>query len=154
MKAGKPALKSPHNSHLFTVEEANRTLPLVRAIVADLAKLSHEVLERRRRLSLLMTGRDEASTGRSHDPYREELVQIEEEVEKDSRQLQEYANELRALGIQPASGAEGLVDFPAVVEGRQAFLSWKLGETQVAHWHEPGSNSRRKPLGCKGVRIA
>lgn len=31
----------------------------------------------------------------------------------------------------------GLVDFPAIVDGREAFLCWQLGEPQVAYWHPP-----------------
>ncbi|MCH7995740.1 MAG: DUF2203 family protein, partial [Planctomycetes bacterium] len=47
----------------FTVEEANKALPLVRAIVDDLARLSREVIERRERLSVLMDGREEDERG-------------------------------------------------------------------------------------------
>jgi len=128
---------------LFTVEEANAALPLVRAIVADLAGLSREVIDRRRRLSLLLDGR----AADSGDPYREELVQIVEELDKDSRRLREYAEELRALGVEPTSGPEGLVDFPAVVDGRKVRLCWKLGEPEVCHWHEVDAGFReRRPL--------
>jgi hypothetical protein len=128
---------------LFTVEEANAALPLVRAIVADLAGLSREVIDRRRRLSLLLDGR----TADSGDPYREELVQIVGELDKDSRCLREYAEELRALGVEPTSGPQGLVDFPAVVDGRNVRLCWKLGEPEVCYWHEVDAGFReRRPL--------
>ena len=42
---------------IFTVESANASLPLVRAIVKDLAQLSREVVERRERLALLLAAR-------------------------------------------------------------------------------------------------
>ncbi len=117
---------------LFTVEQANAVLPLVRAITADLVQLSREVMERRERLVLLTAGRS-TSAG---DPYSEELAQIEEELEKDSQQLQAYVDELRELGVEPKSGPEGLVDFPCLVDDRLVFLCWKLGEGEVTHWHE------------------
>jgi hypothetical protein len=117
---------------LFTVEQANAVLPLVRAITQDLVQLSREVLERRERLALLSGGRK--STAK--DPYSEELRQIEEELDKDSEQLEAYAEELRELGVEPKSGAEGLVDFPSLMDGRIVFLCWKLGESEVTHWHE------------------
>ena len=44
---------------IFTVEEANRALPLVRAIVADLQALYLELVERQRRLDHLAAGRDD-----------------------------------------------------------------------------------------------
>ena len=62
----------------FTVQEANAALPLVRAIVRDLTELSREVIQRRERLSMLLAGRDRES----YDPYREELLQIEDELKE------------------------------------------------------------------------
>jgi len=118
---------------LFTVEQANAVLPLVRAITADLVQLSREVMERRERLAFL-TGR--RAGGPAKDPYSEELAQIEEELEKDSAQLQAYVDELSALGVEPKSGPEGLVDFPCLMDDRIVFLCWKLGEAEVTHWHE------------------
>ena len=117
---------------LFTVEQANAALPLVRAITTDLARMSREVLERRERLALLSAGRGSGAK----DLYSEELAQIEEELDKDSEQLQTYVDELVALGVEPKSGPEGLVDFPAMMDDRIVFLCWKLGEPEVLHWHE------------------
>lgn len=117
---------------LFTLEQANAVLPLVRAITTDLANLSREVIERRERLSLLSARRPPAS----RDMYGEELAQIQEELEKDGQQLQEYVQELRDLGVEPKNGPEGLIDFPSLLDGRIVFLCWKLGEAEVLHWHE------------------
>jgi hypothetical protein len=117
---------------LFTVEQANAVLPLVRAITSDLVRLSREVTERRERLALLSAGR----SATAKDPYTEELAQIEEELDKDTEQLQAYVEELRELGVEPKSGPEGLVDFPSMIDERLVFLCWKLGENEVLHWHE------------------
>lgn len=116
----------------FTVAEANATLPLVKAIASDLARLSRDVTERRERLSMLMGGRDREA----HDLYSEELAQIEDELERDGEQLQEYVEELRQLGVEPKNGPEGLVDFPTVIDGRPAYLCWKLGEAEILYWHD------------------
>ena len=118
---------------IFTVEEANRALPLVRAIVTDLANLSSAVIERRQRLAHLTGGRKPNVEG--GDPYRDELVQIEEELEKESAKLHEYVDELRQLGVEPKNGPEGLVDFPAMIDGQLVFLCWKLGEPEILYWH-------------------
>ncbi len=127
----------------FTVSEANATLPLVRVIVGDLAALSREVIERRRRLSFLMAGRDP----NDGDLYHQELVQIEDELEKDKRQLREYVEELRAIGVELINGPEGLVTFPSTLEDRKVCLSWKLGEREVLYWHPPGAAvADRRPL--------
>jgi hypothetical protein len=117
---------------LFTVEQANAALPLVRAITSDLVRMSREVLERRERLALLSAGR----AAGAKDLYSEELAQIEEELDKDSQQLQAFVDELLALGVEPKSAPEGLVDFPSMMDDRLVFLCWKLGESEVLHWHE------------------
>lgn len=117
---------------LFTVEQANAALPLVRAITSDLVTLAREIQERRERLSMLLAGHQQSAK----DPYAEELAQIEEELDKDGQQLEVYADELRALGVEPKSATEGLVDFPAMIDDRLVYLCWRLGEPEVLYWHE------------------
>jgi hypothetical protein len=117
---------------VFTPAEADATLPLVRAIVSDLVELSCELAERRQRLSLLSGGK----AGNPHDPYHEELVQVQKDMEKDTLRLCEFVKELRALGVEPKSGTEGLVDFPAILNGRKVYLCWKLGESRILFWHD------------------
>lgn len=130
-------------SKLFTLEEANATLPLVRAIVTDLARLSRDVVERRERLSLLRGSREREAA----DPYSAELAQIEDELEKDRSELQGYVDELRQLGVEPKNGLEGLVDFPSLMDDRVVYLCWRLGEPEVLFWHECDAGfAGRQPL--------
>lgn len=117
---------------LFTVDEANAMLPLVRAICSDLSNLSREVVDRRQRLSFLQTRRESGPS----DMYSEELTQIEDELEKDNDRLKEYVEELRDLGVEPKNAVEGLVDFPSFMDNRVVYLCWKLDEPEVLHWHE------------------
>jgi hypothetical protein len=132
----------------FTVEQANAALPLVRAIVRDLAELSREVIERRERLSVLVAGRARDP----RDPYREELAQIEEELDKDSRRLRGFVEELLELGVEPKSVTRGVVDFPSRLDGQRVYLCWKLGEPEVFYWHAPNATFReRLPLAAGSV---
>jgi hypothetical protein len=117
---------------LFTVEEANATLPLVRAIVTDLAQLSKDVVERRERLGYLRANRD----ARTNDLYSDEVAEIEAELDRDTQQLFEYVEELRELGVEPKNGPEGLVDFPAMMDDRIVYLCWRLDEPEVLYWHD------------------
>lgn len=119
-------------ARLFTIEQANATLPLVRAITTDLANLARDVVDRRHRLGLLTAGR-ELKKG---DPYSDELAQIEKDLQRDGQRLQEFVNELRELGVEPKGAVDGLIDFPAEMDGRIVLLCWKLGEPEVLHWHE------------------
>lgn len=130
-------------SKLFTVEQANATLPLVSAIVGDLAHLAREVVDRRERLAHLMAGR-ELESG---DPYEEELAQIEEELQKDTNRLRGFVEELQQLGVETKGAVEGLVDFPAKFDGRKVCLCWKLGEPEILYWHELEAGfAGRQPL--------
>ncbi|MCA9249154.1 MAG: DUF2203 domain-containing protein [Planctomycetales bacterium] len=136
---------------LFTPEEANAALPLVRAIVRDLAGLSCEVADRRARLAALLSSRNSDELDQA-DPYSAELAQIQDELDNDTRQLQEYVRELRDLGVEPKNGPEGLVDFPAEMDGRIVYLCWKLGEPEVLHWHELEAGfAGRQPLTAGSV---
>ncbi len=110
--------KHANRREFFSIEEANAMLPLIRAIVADLTELSRDVDDRRRRLSFLLAGRNP----NDHDLYHEELIQIEQELGKDTRRLHDYREELRALGVDAENGPEGFVDFPAFSDGRKICL--------------------------------
>lgn len=135
---------------LFTIEEANATLPLVRAIVEDLARLSRDVLDRRERLTAI--GASPERDG--HDLYSEELAQVHDELERDTEELKEYVEELRTLGVEPKNGLEGIVDFPALMDGRVIYLCWKLGEPEVLHWHELDAGFvGRQPLAAGSLSV-
>ena len=103
---------------LFTVEDANKCLPLVRAIVRDISSLSLQVQERRQRLSQL--AREESSS--ANDPYAEETDQIRSQLESDIRELERFENELTELGVECKHGPDGIVDFPCMMDGRLVYL--------------------------------
>jgi hypothetical protein len=50
--------------------------------------------------------------------------------------LSELVDELRVVGVELKDFEKGLVDFPAVHEGREVFLCWHWGEDKVQTWHE------------------
>lgn len=119
---------------LFTVEQANAMLPLVRAITSDLKTLAHDVMQRRERLAAFR--RRGPAKGKPADPYADELLLMQQNLAADGQRLQDYVEELRSLGLEPKGALEGLVDFPSLLDGRLVYLCWKLGEAEVTHWHE------------------
>lgn len=128
---------------VFTVDQANACLPLVRAITADMVRLSRDLIDRGRHLQQLTEGRQREEG----DLYGDELAQIEEELAKDGQRLKEYINELLELGVEPKSAPEGLVDFPALLDGRLVYLCWRFDEPEVLFWHELGAGfAGRQPL--------
>jgi hypothetical protein len=128
---------------LFTVQQANATLPLVRAIVADLVRLARDVEDRRQRLNMLQGNR----RAKTADVYSQELEQMEDELQKDAEQLVEYVRELQELGVELKDPLVGLVDFRCLMDGREVYLCWKLGEPKIAFWHDLESGfTGRQPL--------
>lgn len=54
---------------------------------------------------------------------------------------------VQEMGVVVKDIDRGLVDFPAVIDGREVYLCWQLGEDSVAHWHELDAGFRgRRPL--------
>jgi hypothetical protein len=136
-----PNKRAKHHE-FFSIEEASAMLPLVRAIVADLMELSRDVTERRRRLSYLLARHNP----KQNDLYQEELVQMEQELEKDTRRLQDYREELRALGVESERGPEGYADFPAIMDDRKIYFCWKLDESEVLYWHDIHHNCLQRHI--------
>lgn len=106
-------------------------LPLVRTIVSDIVSLARDLTERTDRLSLL-----QVSDAEDGDPYSDEVLRMQEELEADMDRLQGYVDELGELGVELKSATEGLVDFRTSLDGHDAYLCWKLGEDEIAFWHE------------------
>jgi hypothetical protein len=119
-------------------------LPLIRAIVRDVTELSRDLKERQDRLARVQ----HKESGEVADAYREELHQVEAEFTRDQQRMREYVEELRNLGVELKDYFTGLIDFPSRMEGREVYLCWRMGEPEVAHWHEleAGFQGRQKLL--------
>ena len=126
----------------FSLEEANRTLPLVKAIVGDIVRQFQTVNELKGRLTAVQRDRRR----NANDPYSEELAQSQAEMELQEEKLASYINELTKLGVE-LKGPDGLCDFPSIMDDREVCLCWRLGEPQVMHWHELDAGfAGRQPL--------
>ncbi|MDX1966770.1 MAG: DUF2203 domain-containing protein [Planctomycetaceae bacterium] len=146
MGSEKHASDNPSAEKQFTVDSANKTLPLVRAIVRDIVDLYRDVTERKGRLEGLRKRRGKAAQ-RQDDPYREEVEQIQQDLEKDVAKLQGFVDELNDIGIELKDPAVGLVDFPTQMDGKSAYLCWQLGEVEVQFWHSiEAGYANKEPL--------
>lgn len=109
----------------FTVEEANRTLPLVRRIVEDIVSAHRTLAER-----------VEAYRGLPEEGDAGERQALEVEIEGGREAIDRYVAEIHELGALFKGVEEGLVDYYAMLEERPIFLCWKLGEERIEWWHE------------------
>ena len=124
----------------FTVESANRALPLVKRIVEDIVRSFEAWQEQVRELDVIGAGaRSEATDARTAD--------IERRIASLAADVQSFLGELEALGIEFKGFDMGLVDFPCDMAGRRVYLCWRLGEPAVSHWHEMDAGyAGRRPL--------
>ena len=82
----------------------------------------------------------------SNDLYAEELAQSQAELDAEEQKLTSYIEELKRLGVE-FKGPDGLCDFYSIMDGREVFLCWRLGEAEVSHWHDLDSGfAGRQPL--------
>jgi len=122
---------------LFTPAEANRSLVLVRRIVADIVRSYRKLRELHENYQRL---------DQQGEIFEAEEVRHEYVVNTD--QLSDLREELEGVGCEFKDFEMGLVDFPSIRDGREVYLCWKLGEEQVSHWHEVNTGfAGRKPLG-------
>ena len=107
-------------NRLFTREEADLTLPLVKRIVADILETAQEIREREE---------DDAGMALLHDRLQHHMLELEE------------------IGCfyKDWNFEIGLVDFPAILDGSTVFLCWRSDEPELEWYHpiEEGYRGRR-----------
>jgi hypothetical protein len=123
-----------HTRH-YTRDEANSSLGWVKETIASLrdarAGLSDE--EAREALAEAWPQNGGGDPGRV---VSEAFLQLRAAL----AQLQEAEVVLRDLD-------RGLVDFPALREGREVYLCWLEGETEIGYWHDLEAGfAGREPL--------
>ncbi len=119
----------------FTLAEANALLPELRVkllrLQAMLARLREEYSEKQEELFRLSL-----SNGKLPEWEPSTIAQ----------ELHKAVDELHAMGVLLKDIDEGIVDFPHIMDGREVFLCWKMGEDRIRYYHEldKGFNARRR----------
>jgi hypothetical protein len=114
---------------LFTVDEANRMLPLVRRIVSDAVRDYWRWQNKVEEFEV-------AALRSTIDNPDEAAEQLQVEVTRLAEEIDGYIQELNDLGVLFKGFDTGLVDFASEIEGRPVLLCWQLGEESVGYWHE------------------
>jgi hypothetical protein len=139
-----PGQPRVHERH-FTREEANATLPKLRPLLQKLrdAKDLLTDAEAHEALSDAAPGNGGGEAG----------VQVGESF----LEVRRILTTLQESGLVVRDIDRGLLDFPALIDGREVYLCWELDEDGVDHWHELDSGyGGREPLDCapRGARLA
>lgn len=115
---------------IFTLEEAEKTLPLLNRILADL-KAGYQRWQAAVAHYEVLAAASRADTGETDD-----LVASRTAVSEAANQISGYLLEIESIGCLFKGFEEGLVDFYALRDDRLVFLCWKYGEPKITHWHE------------------
>lgn len=113
----------------YSIEDANARLGVLRPILERLREDRDRVAERQR--DLIAFRRTNGNSDHVEELARREaaIAAIVAEMEAAVRQIEAWEVTLRDIG-------SGLVDFPALASGRPIWLCWRLGEGDIAWWHE------------------
>ena len=129
-----PQPERVHTRH-FTVEQANEALEGVRPLLQRLRDARDLLTDEEAHAAL----NDAAPTnggGESGTQVGEAFLEV--------RRL---LLALQEAGLVVRDIERGLIDFPAILDGREVYLCWQLGEDEVAFWHDLESGfGGRQPL--------
>ena len=115
---------------LFTLEQAERTLPLVRRIVLDLVQAYPEWRAGVARYEALTV---DARPDLGETPA---MIAARDAVAELAARIDGYLRELEEIGCVFKGFEAGLVDFQSLRDDRPVYLCWRLGEERITHWHE------------------
>ena len=128
--------------HRFSFHSANAMLPLVRSIAKDVHQLLKTIDETKERLSAINITKPASSRAPSLSdpqttPYSREVQSIVDSVDTKQVRLDACIKELEDLNLVAPEVDRPFVDFPAIYDGQDACLCWKIGEDKILHWHAP-----------------
>ena len=134
-------------TRFYDLDEANDAIPEVRTILEALRDQRAELIRLRDEVLAATGGTDVAAETAQAREEGKTATDASTATDADLRvlrlRMQGVIDRMQAgvvrideLGITLREIETGLIDFPALASGRQICLCWRLGEDDVAWWHE------------------
>jgi hypothetical protein len=145
-------LESRQMSRFYDIDAANATLKELDGIVTVLQEQRTELVRLRDEVLAAGTGEGApatvtAPTGSGEASISNDLRLIRLRMQGLIDQMAAGVARIDALGLTLRDIERGLVDFPALVSGRQVWLCWRQGESSVDWWHDLDTGfDGRRPL--------
>jgi hypothetical protein len=131
-------------TRFYDVDGANEALIEVGPLLATLADQRGELIALRDRTLATRSG---SGGGHADEEDPGEARRLRLRMQGVIDQMSAAVARIDALGIALRDIESGLIDFPALASGRQIWLCWRLGETDITHWHELEAGfGARRPL--------
>ena len=109
----------------FTLPEANEMLDNIRPLVDEIQEIRQVILKNQPEAWPAI----EKSAGNGGNRALSNMV-------KDFEKLDMLVHQIQDLGVLIKDINLGLLDFPALKDGREVYLCWQYGEGDIAFWHE------------------
>ncbi len=144
-------------TRFYDLDAANAAVPELDGILSVLAEQRAELVRLRDEVLASTGGGDGApatvaerppvTDGGDEPPIADDLRLTRLRMQGLIDQMAAGVARIDALGLTLRDIEHGLVDFPALVSGRQVWLCWQLGEPAIGWWHALDSGfSERRPL--------
>lgn len=123
-------------TRLYTPEEASQLIPEMTVLIKKLQKRQENVRQLMGQAELPIPPIIYNLGSRMGSDMAAEFIIIEELLEK----IQSYGGQIKDID-------DGLIDFPGIVNGREVWLCWQIGESAITHFHDFGKGfSDRKAI--------
>ena len=109
----------------FTLQEANETLSLIRPLMDEVQAIRIKILKNQPEAWPAI----EKSAGNGGNRALSNMVQDFEKFDALIHRIQDMDVLIKDINL-------GLLDFPALKDGREVYLCWQYGEADIAFWHE------------------
>ncbi len=109
----------------FTLQEANQTLNIIRPLMDQVQQIRRKILENQPEAWPAI----EKSVGNGGNRALSNMVQDFEKFDTLIHRILKTGALIKDINL-------GLLDFPALKDGREVYLCWQYGEGDIAFWHE------------------
>lgn len=112
-------------SKYFTLPEANDALDIIRPLMDEVQSIRQKIISTQPNAWSAI----EKSVGNGGSRVLSKMVQ-------DFERLDALVHQILDTGVIIKDVNIGLLDFPALKDGREVYLCWQYGEGDIAFWHE------------------
>jgi hypothetical protein len=108
----------------YRIEDARALLPQIRQWLAEIHQLRRQLKQLDERIAQIVADGSDAGGESVHKQVK--LL----------AQLEDIVHEFERREIQVKDLDRGLIDFPALIGGKEVFLCWEEGEEDIEFWHD------------------
>ena len=110
---------------IFTVEEANQALQVIRPLMTQILEIRKTILARQPEMWPVI----EKAVGNGGN-------KAASLVATDFDRLEDLVGKIQATGALIKDVNSGLVEFLALRDGREVYLCWRYDEGEIRYWHD------------------